>query len=362
MEKPGFTESYWVGVTCTATKVWVRGSGGGPSQERPWQRGWSKALRAQPSPESQTVSLRHRTEAGSPVCIWRRRWVFKWLENYTRSQDSIVWAVRCCKEFWNQWNFSLVFASVDCLQPGELEEVPFSRWDKWGPEDHINSGRDLIFSMTGLQGFPPPPTLSPSFLPSFLWSFLSKVKRKLLYTPSWFWFCLQRPCVDSHGSQKPDPCRKLTAHREVGLASGWTPDCVWDHILWSCLGSWIGTRNLLSEKATLGWGEESELDKVERSSALVCLPTLWACVSPQQNTAGMSNFSLACLEKGPFKEIYFLWNNLYYNVAADRHVRILLAIGGETLCQVAMIFVLFSLCVYVCVWCYQESEQRTHGS
>ena len=186
----------------------------------------------------------------------------------------------------------------------------------------------------------------PSPLPSFLWSFLSKVKHKLLYTPSWFWFCLQRPCVDSHGSQKPDPCGKLTAHREVGLVSGRTPDCVWDHILWSCLGSWIGTRNLLSEKATLGWGEESELDKVERSSALVCLPTLWACVSPQQNTAGMSNFSLACLEKGPFKEIYFLWNNLYYNVAADRHVRILLAIGGETFCQVVMIFVLFSLCVY----------------
>lgn len=61
----------------------------------------------------------------------------------------------------------------------------------------------------------------------------------------------------------------------------------------------------------------------------------------QQNTAGTSNFSLARLEKGPFKEIYFLGNNLYYNVAADRHVRILLIIGGEKLCQVIMMFVPF---------------------
>ena len=37
--KPGFSESYWAGVICTATEGWTRGSGGGPSQERPWQRG-----------------------------------------------------------------------------------------------------------------------------------------------------------------------------------------------------------------------------------------------------------------------------------------------------------------------------------
>lgn len=38
----------------------------------------------------------------------------------------------------------------------------------------------------------------------------------------------------------------------------------------SSLGSWICTRNLLSEKATLGWGEQSWFDKVERRSILVC--------------------------------------------------------------------------------------------
>lgn len=62
------------------------------------------------------------------------------------------------------------------------------------------------------------------------------------------------------------------------------------------------------------------------------------------NTAGEAKISLASLEKRPFKEIYFLRNNLYYNAAADRHVRILLTIGGGKLCQVIMIFVLF-LCV-----------------
>ena len=144
---------------------------------------------------------------------------------------------------------------------------------------------------------------------------------------------------------------------------------------WMDPGLRVGPHPLTSLSRKLDWYQESFLwkddsglgrreraDKVERSSVLVCLPTLWACVSPQQNTAGMSNFSLACLEKGPFKEIYFLWNNLYYNVAADRHVRRLLAIGGETLCQVMMIFVLFSLCVCMCAWCYQESEQRTRES
>lgn len=48
----------------------------------------------------------------------------------------------------------------------------------------------------------------------------------------------------------------------------------------------------------------------------------------QQNTAGEANFSLASLEERPFKEIYFLGNNLYYNAAADRRVRTLLALGG----------------------------------
>lgn len=65
----------------------------------------------------------------------------------------------------------------------------------------------------------------------------------------------------------------------------------------------------------------------------------------QQNTAGTSNFSLARLKKGPFKEIYFLGNNLYYNAAADRHVRIFLILGGEKLCQVIMIFCSFFVCV-----------------
>lgn len=233
-----------------------------------------KGPEAQPSPESQTVSLRHRTEAGSPICIWRR------FGYYTRSQDSIVWAVRCCKGFWNQWNFSSVFASVDCLQPGELEEVPFSRWDKWGPEEHINSGRDLIFSVTGLQGFYPFSTLSHSFLPSFLWSFLSKVKHKLLYTPSWFWFCLQRPYVHSHGSQKPDPCPPLlTAHGEVGLE-------------WTDTGLCVGPHPLISLSRKLDWYQESFIWKGD--SGLGRRERAWQ--SREEFSAGLSAHALGMRE------------------------------------------------------------------
>lgn len=60
------------------------------------------------------------------------------------------------------------FSSVDCLQSGELGEVPFSRWDKWGPEERINSGRDLIFSMLSKSFRAFTHTLHPlPFLPSY---------------------------------------------------------------------------------------------------------------------------------------------------------------------------------------------------
>ena len=121
-----------------------------------------------------------------------------------------------------------------------------------------------------------------------LW-LLSRVKHKRLYTQSWLWFCLQRPYVHSHGSQKPDPHGKLIAHREVELVSGWTLDCMWDHILWSpCLGSWIGTRNLFSEKATLGWGEESGLTK---SRGVQC----WSVCPRSGHAWALSKTQLVCL-------------------------------------------------------------------
>lgn len=144
-----------------------------------------------------------------------------------------------------------------------------------------------------------PTTLLLSPLSSCLLLFLSKVKHKTRFpylSPRTLHACTHV----ASGTQTP--ARKPVAPRVVGLVSGWAPGCVLDQVLCSSrLGSWICTRNLWSEKATLGRGEQSRPDKVERSSVLVCPRTghAWALSKTQ-----LARLILA-LKRDPLRKYIF---------------------------------------------------------